>query len=148
MSYFKSIEIENLNDYSSFNFEGYLWYSDKTSPEVINGIVQELHNKCSRLPFIVEGYLHSLDNKLSIHIRNYDGKYHIGVYFLDQIETITTKLIPVKFLANKKLANNTILPEIKFIKFTQVFELKEDIITKNNFKIWKPECKYFTGFEK
>lgn len=148
MSYFNKIEINKLQEYSSYNYEGYLWYSDKTYPDVINGVVKDLQNKCSALPFIVEGYLYSKDNNLSIHIRNYDGKYHTGVYFLDKIETNTTELTPVKYLANKKLANNSILPGIKFLKFTQVFELKEDIISKNNFKIWKPECKIFTGFEK
>ncbi len=147
MNYFNKIEINKLQEYSRYNFEGYLWYSDKASPEVINGVVNDLHTKCTDLPFIVEGFLYSEANKISIHIRNYDGKYHIGVFTIDNIDISLVKLAPLKYLASNKLADNTILPGIKFINFTHVFELRDDILS-NNFKTWKQECKIFTGFEK
>jgi CRISPR type III-associated protein (TIGR04423 family) len=148
MSYFNKIEKSGLQEYSNFNFEGYLWYSDKQIPEVINGAIDDLQNKCTDLPFIVEGYLFCEDNNLSIHIKNYDGKYHIGVFSLDKRDKTVTKLTHQKYVANKKMVNNTVFPGIKFLKFTQVFELKEDIISKNGFKIWNPEFKVFTGFKK
>lgn len=57
-------------------YEGYLWYSDKKSPEVFRGdkeICFELDDR--KNPFVIEGNLWDREKRISIMIKYVDGRY-------------------------------------------------------------------------
>ena len=55
-------------------YEGYLWRSNSSEPQVIDGEFQ-LEAEDAENPFIVEGMLYDADRALSIMIKYVDGRY-------------------------------------------------------------------------
>lgn len=64
-------------------YQGYLWYSDKKEPQVLNNEVFELEISDNTNPFIIEGQLY--DGKQSISIKYVDGKYLVNTYNVDNL---------------------------------------------------------------
>lgn len=59
-------------------YEGYMWESDKTAPEIYHGKEEiDFSLTDGENPFIVEGQLYDRENNISISIRFVDGKYII-----------------------------------------------------------------------
>ena len=67
-------------------YEGYLWWSDSSTPEVIDGnrklpitfdeqYSTLLSPSATQKPFIVEGNLWDVSNRVSIYIKYVDGEY-------------------------------------------------------------------------
>lgn len=65
-------------------YTGYLWYSNKTKPQVLNNEEFGLEKEDSENPFIIEGQL--CDDKKSISIKFVDGKYIVNTYILSNYE--------------------------------------------------------------
>lgn len=65
-------------------YQGYLWYSDKKEPQVLNNEVFELEISDNTNPFIIEGQLY--DGKKSISIKYVDGKYLVNTYNVDNLD--------------------------------------------------------------
>lgn len=67
-------------------YEGYLWWSDRSTPEIYDGsspLPITFDEQCTSLlspkyddnPFIVEGNLWDVSNRVSIYIKYVDGEY-------------------------------------------------------------------------
>ena len=61
-------------------YQGYLWYSDKSTPQPINNEEFELEIADDENPFIIEGQLYDENRKKSISIKYVDGKYLFKEY--------------------------------------------------------------------
>lgn len=61
-------------------YQGYLWYSDKTAPEVYDDAILEMELDPQVNPFIIEGYLYDAEHACSISIRYVDGEYIVNRY--------------------------------------------------------------------
>lgn len=80
-------------------YEGYLWWSNKTTPEVLNNeFINELPK--GNNPFIIEGQLYDKDNEKSYSIRFFDGYYLINCFDLNELkglECIKKEYLPNRF---------------------------------------------------
>ncbi|MCF0185829.1 MAG: TIGR04423 family type III CRISPR-associated protein [Bacteroidaceae bacterium] len=70
-------------------YQGYLWYSNATKPQVIYNEEFELDIPGTQNPFIVEGQL--CDGEKSISIKFVDGKYLVKTYTLADYSNITAE---------------------------------------------------------
>ena len=66
-------------------YEGYLWRSDSSEPQVIDGEF-ELEAEDAENPFIVEGMLYDADRALSIMIKYVDGHYLVSRHEVTEAE--------------------------------------------------------------
>lgn len=66
-------------------YEGYLWRSDSSEPQVIDGEF-ELATEDAENPFIVEGMLYDADRALSIMIKYVDGHYLVSRHEVTEAE--------------------------------------------------------------
>jgi CRISPR type III-associated protein (TIGR04423 family) len=67
-------------------YQGYVWYSDQSSPQVILNQEFELELDERTNPFVVEGYLYSVEQSLSHVVKFVDGKYIHVTYDLSNLE--------------------------------------------------------------
>ena len=65
-------------------YQGYLWYSDKKNPQVLNNEVFEFEIADNTNPFVIEGQLY--DGQKSISIKYVDGKYIVKTYDLHNLD--------------------------------------------------------------
>lgn len=80
------------------NYQGYLWWSDSTEPQVVNGEFGiEL---MSGNPFMVEGFLFDEDNQVSISVKYIDGAYYCCKYHLPIQDAGICNDDQVEWLAN------------------------------------------------
>lgn len=86
------------------NCHGYIWYSDKNTPEVIYNIDYELPGfENDSNPFIVEGQLYGTveGKKVSYSIKYIDGKYLVQKYDVSQLEKDKIICEPHSYLPNR-----------------------------------------------
>lgn len=92
----------------SQNYEGYLWWSDKTTPIILNNEpIKELPD--GNNPFIVEGQLFDKEHDKSWSIRFIDGDYLINCFDLKELkglDFITKSYLSNRFDGNQKLYFN------------------------------------------
>jgi CRISPR type III-associated protein (TIGR04423 family) len=123
---------------TNINYEGYLWWSDKSEPEMYLGdkpidLPKEVTN-----PFIIEGNLWDKANKTSYLIRFINGEYWVYKF---ELKGISKDLITEhKYLPNRMPEN------IKKLKFKEVWEEQSDDFC-GNFKVLKPAYIAFVGFK-
>lgn len=131
------IEIEGFNKIDLIGFDGYYWYSDAEKPKQTNfGPLKE-----GEIPFVIEGFLYNDKTKLSISIKNYNGKYLINQFDLNQVEAnyrLSTELKSYPAYSSK-------LTHVKNLIFK---EMEKKIIDEDNFFYWKKVANIFVGFEK
>lgn len=89
-------------------YQGYLWYSDKDQPKVLNNEDLEITLDKKINPFIIEGHL--FDGKQSISIKYLDGKYIVKKYILDELSE--KDFTEQSFLAHR-------MGDVKALKFRQ-----------------------------
>ena len=114
-------------------YEGYLWYSDKCTPDVKMGEEFEIELNEDTNPFIVEGQL--FDGKKSISLKYVDGKYLVKKYNLDELNGIETteQTFHAHRMDNKKL------------KFKQYWRPQPDELCEG-MRVLQPEELVFVGF--
>lgn len=122
---------------TNINYEGYLWWSDKSEPEMYLGdkpieFPEEITN-----PFIIEGNLWDKATDTSYLIRFIDSEYWVYKFELKGIpdERITTH----KYLPNR-------MPGIDKLIFKEVWEEQPDPLC-NGFEVLKPAFIAFVGFK-
>jgi len=129
----------SINEIPEFYYEGYLWYSDKSKPEIIN--LEEPFNKSmlKNLPFVIEGNLWAENEKISISIKNIDGEYQIFKYVLSQFSK-------QDFKDNTQTYRAHDLGEVKEFTLYQHWKEEEDPLC-TNMKTLVPSWTAFTGFK-
>ncbi len=123
---------------TNINYEGYLWWSDKSETEMYLGdkpidLPKEVTN-----PFIIEGNLWDKTTETSYLIRFIDGEYWVYRFELKGISD--KRITPHKYLPNR-------MPGIDKLKFKEVWEEQPDPLC-NGFEVLKPAYIAFVGFEK
>ncbi len=123
-------------------YEGYLWLSDQSKPEVLNGD----HPKSIALadgenPFVVEGLLWDSETGTSISIRYVDSRYFVANHEvcpkdLAGSETYT----PVSYLPHR-------IPGVKGLKFVRHWEKTQDPLCEGMDTL-QLKANIFVGFEK
>lgn len=82
----KKKNIDMKIDKSIYN--GYLWFSDKNSPQIILGEEFEMELDDNTNPFVVEGWL--ADDKKSVSIRYVDGHHIVRIWNLEELNACKT----------------------------------------------------------
>ena len=117
-------------------YQGYLWYSDKSEPEVLNNKDFETEIADEKNPFIIEGCL--FDGKKSISIKYVDGKYIIKTYDLAQFDADGIEKKEKVFYSHRM--------EGRRLKFNQYWREQEDPLCEG-MKVLQPAELVFVGFK-
>ena len=117
----------------SGKYEGYLWKSDQTAPEKIQGTFARVFDEKEN-PFIVEGLLYDAQRKVSFSIKYVDGHYLVNRFELDAHDfeegTVQT------FLGNRLNAN---------LRFLELYEDQPDPLCEG-FMVSVPSACIFIEF--
>jgi len=132
----KTTKHTKLTDIPNLNYEGYIWKSDQSNPEVYNNETIEF-NKIELNPFIIEGLLYCKANNISVHIQH-TGEYLIHVYDLNSVSE--NEKVEKRYLPHR-------LDGIEKVKFTQVWSPKKDELCEG-MEVLKLKATIFCGFEK
>jgi CRISPR type III-associated protein (TIGR04423 family) len=116
-------------------FDGYLWMSDATDPEIFENQLFTLKVDKKSNPFIVEGYLFDQGNMVSYSLKYIDGEYFIHKYTLGNNKHFTE----LEFLANR-------MPEKQHLFFRQYWEAVPDECCEE-MEVLKPKANVFVGFK-
>jgi len=82
----------------SQNYDGYLWWSDQPTPQILNNEpIKEL--PIGNNPFIIEGQLFDSENNKSYSIRFVDGEYLINCFDLNELSEL--EYIKKEYLPNR-----------------------------------------------
>ncbi|MFW6275617.1 MAG: TIGR04423 family type III CRISPR-associated protein, partial [bacterium] len=125
---------KTLQEIPPRNYEGYIWFSDKTKPEIVNGSLPQKPDK----GFLVEGMLYNADNKISIMIRH-TGDLHIDEFDLTNLPE-NSDLKEEKYYAHR-------IDNSKKMKFKQLWQLEKDSVNLG-WDYFSMKALLFVGFEK
>ena len=126
----KKEQIPNLD------YQGYLWFSDDSHPEVIDTKNPFDAKKLTDLPFVVEGMLYAPKDKVSIRIVNFNGDYKIAKMELVEMPEDGQKT----YLLKKRFGNH------HRIKMYEHWEEQPDPINQNR-PVLQPAWSAFIGFQ-
>ncbi len=113
-------------------YQGYLWYSDKKEPQVLNNEVFELEIADNANPFVIEGQL--FDGQKSINIKYVDGKYIVNTYDLNALDGVMQEQ---KFYSHRM--------DGKQLKFRQIWKEQPDELCEG-MQVLQPAELVFVGF--
>lgn len=129
----------SLTDIPERNYQGYIWYSDRPKPEVLESPTKYRFSEVKTNPFVIEALLYSEEENISVMVRH-TGSYQIREYNLN-------KLPEGKELQKKEYFQHRLEIGGKKVCFQQLWLPQED-----------PNCEYmevltlkahiFTGFSK
>lgn len=115
-------------------YEGYLWYSDKNEPDIIDNNTEfELEITDTKNPFIIEGQLY--DGEKSISIKHVDGQYIVKEYDMSNLKTLEKE--PKSFKANRMK---------RWLNFNQYWRAGNDSLCEN-MEVLQPAELVFIGFD-
>ena len=106
-------------------YQGYLWYSDKDQPKVLNNVDSEITLDETKNPFVIEGQL-------------FDGKYIVKKYVL-------AELPKEDFTEQSLLAHR--MKDVKSLNFRQYWREQEDELCDGK-KVLQPAELVFVGLKK
>jgi len=113
-------------------YQGYLWYSDKKDPQVLNDEVFELEIADNTNPFVIEGQL--FDGQKSISIKYVDGKYIVNTYDLNTLDGVMQEQT---FHSHRM--------DGKQLKFRQIWKNQSDELCER-MQVLQPAELVFVGF--
>ena len=120
-------------------YEGYLWYSNAQSPQVIDKEEFELTIDDNHNPFIVEGQLCDVHNRHSISIKFVDGQYIIKEYDFTEDDFSKPEIEVKTFLSNRMGG--------KKLQFLQYWRAEKDPLCEHMEVLQSAEL-VFVGFDK
>ncbi len=125
----------NQNENNKSKYEGYLWYSDKPNPEVLNGNEFEIELYSEQNPFLIEGQL--FDGKKSISIKYVDGQYFVKEFTIDPNDFNNKDYKIKEFISNEM--------DSKKLKFLQFWREEPDPLC-DGMNVLTPAELVFLGF--
>lgn len=121
-------------------YEGYLWYSNAQSPQVIDKEEFELTINDNHNPFIVEGQLCDVHNRHSISIKFVDGQYIINEYDFTEDDFSNPEIeIEVKTFLSNRMGG-------KKLQFLQYWKAEKDPLCEHMEVLQSAEL-VFVGFK-
>ena len=126
----------NLKEIPKMAFEGYIWKSDKSEPEVL---LNELYDfdTVSTNPFIIEALLFCKEKNTAIHIQH-TGNYQIAEYDLNALKEEGAVLENKAYLPHR-------LTGVSKVNFQQVWLAEEDPLCEG-MPVLKLKAIVFCGF--
>jgi CRISPR type III-associated protein (TIGR04423 family) len=121
------------------NYQGYLWYSDKKTPESFSNKECGGELDAEKNPFIIEGQLYDSENRISYSIKYVDGEYFINEYKVKETDLIDKDNDQVSYKAHR-------MGEGVVLEFLQYFREVEDELCES-MKVLQPAEKVFIGFK-
>jgi CRISPR type III-associated protein (TIGR04423 family) len=133
---FMNTQIDGLEKIPDYDYKGYLWLSDRQTPEIIEGKV--VFNKyLNTNPFIIEGLLWAEKEQVSIQIK------HTHRYLINEI---CLRDFPNENQVDKKYHAHRI-DGFKYLKFKQLWQAEPDENCAG-FEVLTMKALVFVGFEK
>lgn len=133
------MKTKKITDISpSEKYEGYLWWSDTTTPEVYQNQQLPEWPKEKSNPFIIEGQLYDRSNNKSYSIRFVDGEYLVFSFDLEKLKELDC--IEKKYLTNR-------IDGIPKLYFRAFWHPVEDELCEG-MEVLKPAETVFVGFKK
>lgn len=123
-------------------YEGYVWYSDRTEPEILDGQDFELRKTASENPFVLEALL--FDGQNSIQVKYVDGKYLVRNL---RLESLDKNLVFDPSLDREFYLPNRMNLGKRSLAFRRYWERKNDPMCEQ-MEILVPLPLVFVGFEK
>jgi len=123
----------------SQKYEGYLWWSNKPKPEVYQNQQLPEWPKEKANPFIIEGQLYDLSNKMSYSIRFVDGEYFIHCFDVNELNTKVKDKIEKEYLSNR-------LDGVSKLRFIEFWRPQEDKLCEG-MEVLQPAEVVFVGFK-
>ena len=117
------------------NCVGYIWWSDKAEPEIIQNKSVVLKNE--EIPFIIEGQLFDDKSKISYSIKYVDGQYILKDYIVAEKDYESPNV--VKEYRSYRMGEN-------ILKFLEYWESQEDELCLG-MKVLQPTKVVFVGFK-
>jgi len=118
------------------SYEGYLWWSDKTKPDVYRN--EKLPEWKEHLnPFIIEGQLYDNVNQKSYTIRFVDGNYLVNCFDLNELNGLD--YIPKEYLSNR-------IDGVSKLCFREYWRPVEDELCEG-MEVLQPAEVVFVGFK-
>lgn len=128
----------SIKDIKAYKYEGYLWWSDKENPDVIEGKVSDLLPSEGANPFVAEGLLYNKEKGLSYSIKYVDGCYIVQEYTVTDADKANPDNQEKTYLSNR-MGNK----RLKFLRYW------EEMPDKANHKlpVLTQTKNVFIGFE-
>ena len=124
------------------NYEGYIWYSDKNTPEIIenkNNINEYLNSEHNN-PFIIEGQIYDSKNQESYSLKYVNGNLLVKKFNTKETTEGESTYTREREFVSHRMQNRT-------LHFIEVWrEEKDDLCEKMS--VYKPHELIFTGFNK
>ena len=117
------------------NCVGYIWWSDKAEPEIIQNKPVVLKNE--EIPSIIEGQLFDDKSKISYIIKYVDGQYILKDYIVAEKDYESPNV--VKEYRSYRMGE-------KILKFLEYWESQEDELCLG-MKVLQPTKVVFVGFK-
>lgn len=124
-----------IQDIKERSYQGYLWYSDKKTPEKIGGKINL--TTATNNPFIIEGMLWCEEEQVSVMIRH-AGKHIIQEFDLKKLSDEQMVFEDKAYLAHR-------LKDVEKLKFKQMWKAEKDPLCEG-FETLKQQALIFTGF--
>jgi CRISPR type III-associated protein (TIGR04423 family) len=100
------------------NCEGYLWWSNREEPEILDGKALDVSLDETKNPFVVEGQLYDKEEMESYSIKYVDGQYLVNIYKVEARDFTNKDNEPKTFLSNRMGG--------RWLKFLRYWEEKKD----------------------
>lgn len=120
-------------------YDGYIWYSDKSKPEIFQNQDFEFDTDKIENPFIIEGQLYDDQKKISYSIKFVDSKYICKKYQVESTDFNKSDVEIKTFHANR-------MDNLK-LQFLQYWKEEEDELCEG-MKVLQPKELVFVGFVK
>jgi CRISPR type III-associated protein (TIGR04423 family) len=122
-----------VNSIENGIYEGYLWYSNSSEPDIVSGMVPALSDNEK---FVVEGFIYDKNKGVSYSIRHDGSEILIFKYFVNSEDFISNDV--VEYYGNRIE---------KKLRFLQYWKAEPDCLCEN-MEVLQPAQLVFVGFNK
>ena len=136
--------IKELSEIPEIEYQGYIWKSDQSEPDILNNEAYDF-STIKTNPFIIEGYLYSAKENISISIKQIDGEYFINKIDLSDLDFSKENFTKHNYLSDPAISKQN--KDYKYINFIEFWKAEEDDLC-NDMKVLKPDWVAFVGFSK